>query len=79
VYRTSDSLMAVTVDPTTGETGRPTPLFAYPYRPEGRSWSYDAAPDGSRFLLVKLPSASEPRRVEVVLNWFSELKGGTKR
>jgi serine/threonine-protein kinase len=79
VYRTSDSLMAVTVDPTTGETGRPTPLFAYPYRPEGRSWSYDAAPDGSRFLLVKLPSASEPRRIEVVLNWFSELKGGTKR
>jgi hypothetical protein len=62
------------VDPRTGETGRPTALFAYPYRPEGESWSYDAAPDGSRFLLVKAPVGSVPRRVEVVLNWFGELK-----
>ena len=79
VYRTSDSLFAVTVDPRTGETGRPTPLFAYQYRPEGQSWSYDVAADGSRFLMVKLPAQSAPRRVEVVLNWFSELKGGTAR
>jgi serine/threonine-protein kinase len=74
VYRTSDSLFAVSVDPRTGETGRPTALFAYPYRSEGESWSYDAAPDGSRFLLVKAPVGSVPRRVEVVLNWFGELK-----
>jgi eukaryotic-like serine/threonine-protein kinase len=79
VYRTRDSLIAVTVDPKTGETGRPTPLFAYPYRPEGQSWSYDAAADGSRFLMVKLPPESVPRRVEVVLNWFGELKGGKER
>ncbi len=79
VYRTSDSLFAVTVNPSTGETGRPTALFAYPYRPEGQSWSYDAVPDGSRFLMVKLPPGSEPRRIEVVLNWFSELNGGARR
>jgi serine/threonine-protein kinase len=76
VYRTGDSLFAVSVDPRSGETGRPTALFAYRYNPEGRSWSYDAAPDGNRFLMVKLPPESAPRRVEVVLNWFSELKGG---
>jgi len=74
VYRFGDSLFAVTVDPRSGETGRPAPLFAYPYRAEGLSWSYDAAPDGSRFLMVKLPRESAPRRVEVVLDWFGELK-----
>jgi serine/threonine-protein kinase len=74
VYRTDDSLFAVTVDPTTGETGRPTALFAFPYHPEGWSWTYDAAADGSRFLMVKVPPGSVPRRVEVVLNWFGELK-----
>jgi Tol biopolymer transport system component len=79
VYRTDDSLVAVTVDPRSGETGRPTALFAYPYRPEGQSWSYDAAPDGSRFLMVKLPPGSAPRRVDVGLNWFEELKGGKAR
>jgi Tol biopolymer transport system component len=79
VYRTSDSVFAVTVDPRTGETGRPSALFAYPYRPEGQSWSYDAVADGSRFLMVRLPPESAPRRVEVVLNWFGELKGGKER
>ena len=74
VYRSGDTLFAVTVDPRSGETGRPAPLFPYPYRAEGLSWSYDAAPDGSRFLMVKLPPESAPRRVEVVLDWFGELK-----
>ncbi len=78
MYRSGDSLFAVTVDPRSGETGRPAALFAYPYLPQAQSWSYDAAPDGSRFLLVKLPAESAPRKVEVVLNWFSELKGGTR-
>jgi hypothetical protein len=73
VYRNGDSLFAVTVDPASGETGRPTLLFAGPYRLGGQLWSYDATPDGQRFLMVKAPPESAPRRLEVVLNWFSEL------
>jgi len=42
------------------------------------TWSYDVVPDGSRFLMVKLPPESEPRRVDIVLNWFQELKGRTR-
>jgi serine/threonine-protein kinase len=79
VYRTEDSLFAVTVDPRSGETGRPTALFAYPYRPLLQQWSYDAAADGSRFLLVRQPRESAPRRVEVVVNWLGELQGGKGR
>ena len=79
VYRTEDSLFAVTVDPRSGETGRPTPLFAYPYRPLLQQWSYDVAADGSRFLLVRQPRESAPRRVEVVVNWLGELRGGKGR
>jgi eukaryotic-like serine/threonine-protein kinase len=78
VYRNGDSLFAVTVDPASGETGRPALVFAGPYRVEALTWSYDVTPDGSRFLMVKLPPESAPRRVEVVLNWFQELKGGTR-
>jgi serine/threonine-protein kinase len=79
VYLAGDSVFAVSVNPTSGETGRPTALFGFPYHPEGWSWTYDAAPDGSRFLMVKLPSGSVARRVEVVVNWFGELNGGTTR
>ncbi len=34
---------------------------------------YDASPDG-RFLMVKTPPESVPRQINVVLNWFEELK-----
>jgi hypothetical protein len=31
-------------------------------------------PDGKRFLMIKVPPESAPRRVDVVLNWFEELR-----
>ena len=34
---------------------------------------YDLAADG-RFIMVRTPDESLPRRVNVVLNWFEELK-----
>jgi serine/threonine-protein kinase len=76
VYRNGDSLFAVTVDPISGVTGRPTLLFAGPYQGELPAWTYDVTTDGSRLLMIKLPPESAPRRVEVVLNWFEELQGG---
>jgi hypothetical protein len=46
----------------------------------GRSW--DPAPDGTRFLMIRDPGSivatdsgdTAPQRVDVVLNWFEELK-----
>ena len=42
---------------------------------------WDIGHDGKRFLMVKPPEASEdqfaveiPRKINVVLNWFEELK-----
>jgi len=36
------------------------------------------SPDGKRFLMMKLPgatpSAGEPRKINIVLNWLEELK-----
>lgn len=77
VYRHQDSLMAVTVDPRSGEIGQATALFAgYPDYFPGRT--YDAAPDGQRFLMVSYSGEEARQRVDLVLNWFSELLRRTK-
>ena len=67
-YATGDSILAVSVDPKTGETGRPTLLF------RGEYGSWDVTDDGERFLMVKTPDAQRPRRLEIVLNWLDELE-----
>ena len=39
------------------------------------SFTYDVAPDGSRFLMIERDEPpSEPDRIHVVLNWFQELE-----
>jgi hypothetical protein len=39
------------------------------------SAAYDVSADGQRFLMVKeLPQATSPTQINVVLNWFEELK-----
>ncbi|MGH2651958.1 MAG: TolB family protein, partial [Actinomycetota bacterium] len=77
VFRRGDSVMAVTVDLGSGQSGQPVPLFGGPYS-DSPGWrkprSYDASRDGERFLMLKLPPARTPRRVHVVLNWFEELE-----
>ena len=35
---------------------------------------YDIHPDGQRFLMMKEDTAQEQGRINVVLNWFEELK-----
>jgi hypothetical protein len=44
---------------------------------DGQPW--DISPDGKRFLMMKEPEAAasasgSPRKINVVLNWFEELK-----
>ena len=77
-YREGNKMMAVeiTTQPTF-RAGTPTLLF------EGQYWhqegmlraDYDITSDGQRFLMVKEGEQEErPRQINVVLNWFEELK-----
>ncbi len=38
------------------------------------SRNYDISPDGETFMLIERTEEFSPTRVEVVLNWFEELK-----
>ncbi|OFW19810.1 MAG: hypothetical protein A3H97_14920 [Acidobacteria bacterium RIFCSPLOWO2_02_FULL_65_29] len=79
-YRSaSGDLMAV---PTTMKPsftpGRPQPLFRFSgrFRASGNASAYDVLGDGKRFVMVTEPTTppSEPRQINVVQNWFEELK-----
>ncbi len=70
-YRQGDKMMVVDVETKpTFRAGKPRMLF------EGHFLgSYDIAPDGTRFLMIKEdPAESGPAHVNVVLNWFEEVK-----
>jgi serine/threonine-protein kinase len=54
--------------------GSPHALFEGKYAMSSESQSYAVTPDGQHFFLLK-PSNLEPiRQIQVVLNWFEELK-----
>ena len=43
--------------------------------PTPRSFpDYDVSPDGQRFLMLKATDQPAPTQINVVLNWFEELK-----
>jgi len=77
VYRKGDSVMAVSVDLPRGRSGPPALLFSGPY-PDSPGWtrprSYDVSRDGERFLMIKLPPEQRRPRINIVLNWFDELR-----
>lgn len=72
VYRSGRRMMAVAVDPATGDLGSPTVLFTGDYM-DSNERSYDVTPGGERFLMLRRPPGTEPRQVIVVTNWFREL------
>jgi Tol biopolymer transport system component len=74
VYRTGDSVMAVTIDPTSGAASAPALLFSGRYLTGFGSRNRDATPDGEHFFLVKLPPELQARQIKVVLNWLDELR-----
>jgi eukaryotic-like serine/threonine-protein kinase len=85
-YRNGNKMMAVEIAIQPGFTaGTPRMLFEGPYEPPPVPLpNYDVSPDGQRFLMIK-PSEQEqaaPTQINVVLNWFEELKrrvpSGTK-
>jgi len=47
--------------------------YARPAVPRGRNRRIDISPDGQRFLMIKIEQ-QEGAHINVVLNWFEELK-----
>ncbi len=76
-YRNGNKMMAVeiTTQPTF-RAGTPTLLFEGQYvQPGPRRANYDITPDGQRFLMIKEYEQREAAtQINVVLNWFEELK-----
>jgi hypothetical protein len=64
--------------------GTPKALFEGRYQLSPILNNYDVSPDGQRFLMLKPSETREaaPTQINVVLNWFEELKrrvpAGTK-
>jgi Tol biopolymer transport system component len=77
-YRNGNKMMAVEVTTQPGFTpGKPRLLFEGGYTPStALSTNYDVSPDGQRFLMLKPveTQTSTPTQINVVLNWFEELK-----
>ena len=77
--------MAVSVktEPDFDIVGTPQILFRGTFvRPDyGEGTPWDLSPDGKRFLMIKrqvptsaASTAAAPRKINIVLNWFEELK-----
>jgi hypothetical protein len=77
-YRSGNAMMAVTIKTQASfEAGTPRRLFEGPYLPTLASLpNYDVSPDGQRFLMLKPTEQAQvaPTQINVVLNWFEELK-----
>jgi serine/threonine-protein kinase len=73
------ALLSVPVTPGAAfAPGRPVKLFEgagyMGAGAQGGGRTYDVAPDGRRFLMVKIAGPAEPPQLVVVLNWFDELQ-----
>ncbi|MFB3060609.1 MAG: hypothetical protein ACE10C_04485 [Candidatus Binatia bacterium] len=80
-YRNGDQMMVVSVATApTFQAQTPRLLFegSYKYGRQGGISSvvsyYDISPDGQRFVMVKETEVQEAKQINVVLNWFEELK-----
>jgi len=80
-YRSGDKMMAVGIVTHPGfSAGKPRMLFAGQYVGSGAGAdsgaNYDVSPDGQRFLMLKPTEQAQaaPTQINVVLNWFEELK-----
>jgi serine/threonine-protein kinase len=76
-YRCGDKMMVVAIRTESGlSIGTPNIVFQGDYvsYPGGGN-SYDVSPDGRRFLMIKSEEKTTLTRINVVLNWFEELRG----
>ena len=72
-YRSGNKMMAVDIESQSNlAVGKPRLLFE---RPLPVITSFDVTPDGQRFLMIQAgEQQAEPNQLNVVLNWFEELK-----
>ena len=74
-YRAGDDLMSVQVNTAgplkLGERKRLLDLSAYD---SGSFHEFDVSADGQRFLLIRTDPDSRPVRLDVVINWFDDLR-----
>jgi serine/threonine-protein kinase len=79
-YRSGNKMMAVEITPQPSfSAGKPKVLFAGLYQSSPNpvpNANYDVSADGQRFLMLKPGDSTEaaPTQINVVLNWFEELK-----
>jgi Tol biopolymer transport system component len=77
-YRAANRMMAVDIiTQPRFSAGKPKMLFEGQYEPTLISnANYDVSPDGQRFLMLKPGEVEQaaPTQINVVLNWFDELK-----
>lgn len=68
-------MMVVTVETALEFTASaPKKLFSGRYEPCRFGANYDITADGERFIMIKPEEETEPTQVNVVVNWFEELK-----
>jgi Tol biopolymer transport system component len=75
-YWNGSRMMTVPVElGTTFVAGQPSRVFEGDYEVGGPGYwvNYDVSPDGESFLMIKR-TTEPPREINVVLNWFEELK-----
>ncbi len=72
-YRNGKKMMSASFDTASGSPGTSSVLFEGRYLSNRNVRGYDLAADG-RFIMVRTPDESLPRQINVVLNWFDELK-----
>jgi Tol biopolymer transport system component len=77
-FRDASKMMAVDVAAQASfAAGKPHMLFEGPYAPTPATFpNYDVSLDGQRFLMLKPveQARAAPAQINVVLNWFEELK-----
>lgn len=82
-YRHAGKLLSVRIEEVAGalKVGPPVALFDDTFRPDtggaaGGMANYDIAPDGQHFVVVEDQRQNDPAgaRLQVILNWFEELK-----
>jgi serine/threonine-protein kinase len=81
-YRNGDAMMAI--DVPAGNVlvaGKPRLLFERRYEPSASLWpNYSVTRDGQRFLMVKaIDDGAASTQINVVVNWFEELKRSVPR
>ena len=75
LFISTGSIMSAAVDPATGAVSRPTPLFDASIMGSAERRTFDVTADGSKFVLVRVPS-DRPEYVVVVANWLQNVKAG---